>query len=207
MLVVGLTGGIGSGKSTVATSFAALGVPVVDADTIVRELVTPGEPAFREIVAAFGDDVIAPDGALDRARLRRIMLADAERRRRLEEILHPRVRAEIRRHVAALDAPYCILSVPLLIESGRDRYPIDRLLVVDCPEPLQRSRVAARDRWSPAEIDAMIAAQTTRERRLQAADDVLVNDRDLDALESQVQALHRRYLALSAAHDSPDSGP
>lgn len=204
MLVVGLTGGIGSGKSTAAARFAALGAPVVDADGIARALVAPGLPAFDEVVAAFGADVLDADGALDRARLRRLVLADPERRRRLEAILHPRVRAEMRRRIGEIDAPYCILAIPLLIESGQSDL-FDRILVVDCPETLQRSRVAGRG-WTAAEIDAVIAAQATRERRLQAADDVIVNDGGLDVFERQVDALHHRYLALSSTDDA-DGGP
>lgn len=203
MLVVGLTGGAGSGKSTVAARFVALGAPVIDADEVARALVEPGSPALAEIVAAFGSGVVDPGGALDRAGLRRRILDDPDRRRRLEAILHPRIRAEIRRRLAGLDAPYCLLAIPLLIESGREHYPIQRILVVDCPEALQRGRLRARSGWTDAEIDAMIAAQATRAQRLAAADDVIVNDDGFDALERQVDILHRRYLALSPAHDDP----
>ncbi len=202
MLVVGLTGGIGSGKSTVAARFAAHGTPILDADTIARALVEPGQPALDEIVAAFGTGVIDAGGALDRAGLRRRILADPGQRRRLEAILHPRIRADIHRRLAGLDAPYCLLAIPLLVETGREHYPVQRILVVDCPEALQRSRLRARKGWTEAEIDAMIAAQATREQRLMAADDVIVNDAGLDSLEGQVDALHRRYLALSSGHDA-----
>lgn len=202
MLVVGLTGGIGSGKSAVSAHFARLGVPVVDADDIARELLAPGQPALDEVVTAFGFDLLDADGVLDRARLRRIVLADPAQRRRLEAILHPRVRSEMRRRTGALDAPYCILSIPLLVETGQTGE-VDRVLVVDCPESLQRSRVAARNRWTAGEIDAMIAAQATRAQRLQHADDVLLNDGEVDALYRDVEALHHRYLALSSGRDAP----
>ncbi len=196
MLVVGLTGGIGSGKSTVAAHFARLGVPVIDADDISRALVAPGQPALDEVSAAFGTDLLDAHGVLDRARLRRIVLADPEQRRRLEGILHPRVRLEMSRRLGEIKAPYCILSIPLLIETGQtDR--VDRILVVDCPESLQRSRVSTRNHWTAADIDAMIAVQATRSQRLQAADDVLVNDGDIESLQHNIADLHRQYLALS----------
>lgn len=203
MLVVGLTGGAGSGKSTVAARFAALGAPVIDADEVARALVEPGSPALAEIVAAFGAGILDPRGALDRAGLRRRVLDDPDLRRRLEAILHPRIRAEIRRRLAGLVAPYCLLVIPLLLESGREHYPVQRILVVDCPEALQRSRLQARSGWTDAEIDAMIAAQATRAQRLAAADDVILNDGGLDALEREVEVLHRRYLALSPGYDGP----
>ncbi len=203
MLVIGLTGGAGSGKSTVAARFAALGVPVIDADEVARALVEPGSPALAEIVTAFGADILDPRGALDREGLRRRILDDPEQRLRLEAILHPRIRAEIRRRLTGLEAPYCLLVIPLLIESGREHYPIQRILVIDCPEALQRSRLRARSGWTDAEVDAMIAAQATRAQRLAAADDVIVNDGGLDTLESRVEVLHRHYLALSPAHDGP----
>jgi dephospho-CoA kinase len=196
MLVIGLTGGIGSGKSTVAAHFARLGVPVIDADAIARALVAYGQPALDEVIAAFGADLRRRDGTLDRARLRRLVLADPERRRRLEAILHPRIRAEMTRRLGEIEAPYCILSIPLLVETGQSGL-VDRILVVDCPESLQRGRIAARNDWTTDEIDAMIAAQATRDQRRQAADDVLVNDSDLDTLHRNIEDLHRRYLELS----------
>lgn len=196
MLVVGLTGGIGSGKSTVAAHFARLGVPVIDADDIARALVDPGQPALDEVVAAFGTDLLDEHGALDRNRLRRIVLADPEQRRRLEAILHPRVRLEMSRRLGQVNAPYCIFAIPLLIETGQtDR--VDRILVVDCPESLQRRRVATRKQWTAADIDAMLAAQATREQRLQAADDVLVNVGDIKTLHHNIEDLHRQYLKLA----------
>lgn len=196
-LVIGLTGGIGSGKSTVSGMFSRLGVPVIDADEIARSLVAPGTEAFNEVITSFGAELVQADGALDRARLRRIILADAAQRRRLEAILHPRIRAEARRRVGELETPYCILSIPLLVESGQTDL-VDRILVVDCPESLQRSRIAARNQWPHEEIDAVLAAQASREQRLARAEDVLRNDGDLSRLEDEVERLHRKYLETVA---------
>lgn len=196
-LVIGLTGGIGSGKSTVAGLFADLGVPVIDADAIARELVAPGQPALAEIREAFGAGVINQDGRLDRDRLRRIVFADPDRRRRLEAILHPRIVHEIRRRIRLLRGGYCIVSIPLLVEAGLTGL-VDRILVVDCPETLQRRRIARRDRLPAAEIDAVLQAQAGREARLRVADDVILNDRDLATLRTAVETLHRKYTALAA---------
>lgn len=196
MLVVGLTGGIGSGKTTVANCFAALGAPLIDADAIAHELVEPGSPVLNEVVDCFGPDVLTAGGRLDRTRLRHRVFTDAGERRRLEAILHPRIRAEIARRVRQLDAPYCIVSIPLLVEGGQTDL-VDRVLVVDSPPELQRERIARRDGWPEEEIDGVLRAQATRAQRLRAADDVIVNDRDVDALRDAVAALHRRYLELS----------
>ncbi len=198
MLIIGLTGGIGSGKSAVAERFAARGVPVLDADIIAREVVAPGTPGLARVVEAFGTDILDSQGRLDRARLGRRVFGDPELRRRLEAILHPLIRAEMRERVRHLAAPYCILVIPLLIETGQTDL-VDRVLVVDAPPELQYQRVAARDGRSPAEIAAILRAQASRETRLAAADDVIVNDADLTALDRRVAELHRRYLELSAA--------
>lgn len=203
MLIVGLTGGIGSGKSTAARMFAARGVPVVDTDAIARELVAPGTPALARIAREFGPDVLEPDGSLDRAALRARVFADPEQRRRLEAILHPPIRARAHARLAELDAPYAIVVVPLLLESG-DWPVLQRVLVVDAPESLQRRRTAARDGRSDAQVEAVMNAQTSREHRLAAADDVLVNDGDLAALERQVETLHRRYVQLAATGGGPE---
>ena len=197
-LVIGLTGGIGSGKSAAARLFAERGVPVVDADVVARDLVAPGEPALEEIHRAFGATVLTDDGELDRQRLRELVFASEARRRELEAILHPRVYTEMARRLAALDGPYAVAVVPLLLETG-GREMVDRVLVVDAPEEVQIERTAARDGSSREAVARILAAQMSREARLAAADDVLENDGDLDALAARVDALHRRYLALAAS--------
>ncbi len=200
MLIIGLTGGIGSGKSTVTHCFKGLGVPVVDADVIAREVVAPGQPALEEIARTFGPSVIDGQGSLRRDRLRQIVFADPAQRRRLEQILHPRIRSIMGQRIAGLNAPYCIASIPLLVET-RQRDTVHRVLVIDVPEALQYQRIRQRDGASDAEIGAIIASQANREERLAAADDVVVNDGDLDHLEQAVRRLHRRYTELSA-HES-----
>ena len=197
MLRIGLTGGIGSGKSTVADLFAARGVPVIDADVIARELVEPEQPALNEIVAAFGRGVLDDTGRLDRTRLRDLVFADAPGRKRLEAILHPRIRAEMERRLTESSAPYALLVIPLLFEAGQ-RDLVDRVLVIDVPEEQQRRRVAARDDLSTQQIDGVLAAQATRAQRRAGADDLIDNSGDPAALERQVDELHDRYLALAA---------
>ncbi len=199
MLVIGLTGGIGSGKTTVAQRFSAHGVPVLDADRMAHELVRPGTPALAGIAEAFGPDLLDAEGALDRARLRRIVLQDAERRRCLEALLHPLVRAALEQRLEALDAPYCILSVPLLVESRMTDL-VDRVLVVDLPEGLQYRRALARGGLSATEVESIMAAQAGRGRRLAAAHDVIANDADYDKLYRQVDELHRNYSLLAEQH-------
>lgn len=198
MLVVGLTGGIGSGKSTVADCFVALGVPLIDADEIARELVASGGEALDEIVDCFGPDILDSRGGLDRNRLRHRVFTDDIQRRRLEAILHPRIRAEITTRIRGLDAPYCLVSIPLMIETAQTDL-VDRVLVVDSPPELQRERIARRDGWPEEEIDGVLRVQATRAQRLQAADDVIANDGGLEALRRSVATLHRNYLALSDA--------
>lgn len=202
MLRVGLTGGIGSGKSTVAALFAALGVPVVDTDVIARELTATGSPALADIRGAFGDAVMQPDGSLDRGALRRLVFGDESARRRLEAILHPRIRSRVEETLETLDAPYVLVVIPLLVETGAYRGMLDRVLVVDCPEALQVERVVARNGLSQEEVGAILAAQATRAARLAAADDLIENSGSADALNAAVAALHARYLALARA-DSP----
>lgn len=197
MLTVGLTGGIGSGKSTVADLFAALGVPVIDTDVIARELTAPGGPALDAIRAAFGEAVMQADDTLDRAALRRRIFADPGERQRLEAILHPRIEANVRQALASLTAPYALVVIPLLVETGGYRDVIDRVLVVDCPEDLQIARVMARSGLARAEAESIVAAQARRSARLAAADDVIVNTAAPEALRSQVAALHLRYLDQS----------
>jgi dephospho-CoA kinase len=197
-LVVGLTGGIGSGKSTAARFFRALGVPVIDADELAREAVAPGEPALDRLTGTLGKDVLDPHGGLDRARLRGRLFADPALRRQVEAILHPVIRQRMVERLAGVEAAYCILAIPLLIEA-RQTDLVDRILVIDSPDALRRQRLAARVGWSETDIEAALRAQAGREARLQHADDVIVNDGDLAALERSVERLHRRYLTLAAA--------
>ena len=196
--VVGLTGGIGSGKSAAADAFAALGVSVVDTDAIAHELTAPGGAAMPGLVAAFGAEVAAVDGALERARMRRLVFADPAARERLEAILHPLIRTLSAERCRLALSPYVILAVPLLVESGTYRERCDRIVAVDCPEGLQISRVMARNRLAEAEVRAIMATQASRGERLAVADDVITNDHDLANLEKQVGELHRKYLQLSS---------
>lgn len=196
---VGLTGGIASGKSTVARLFADLGVPVIDTDDVAREVVMPGKAALAAVVASFGRQFLDSSGQLDRRRLRAHVFAHPAERARLEAILHPYIEKET---LAALDraaGPYQLVVVPLLIESGFDRH-VDRILVVDCAVATQRSRLALRDRSSAQEVERMLAAQLTRKERLRQADDVLTNDGTLEELRHAVAQLHQRYLYLATAH-------
>lgn len=195
MLRIGLTGGIGSGKSTVANLFAARGVPVIDADEIARRLTRSGESAVNEIAAAFGADLVH-NGVLDRRRLAARVFQNSADRRRLESILHPRIRAAMQEGIKGLVAPYCLLVIPLLIETGQRKL-VDRVLVVDVDERTQIDRIRRRDTRGDAEIHAILAAQVSRARRLQEADETVTNDGDTAALESQVEALHRKYLELA----------
>jgi len=195
---VGLTGGIGSGKSTVAAMFAKLGVHVIDTDEIAHELTRPGGEAIAPIRAAFGAEAVAADGSLDRARMRRLAFGDAQARRRLEAILHPLIRAESSRRVERAASPYAILVIPLLVESGVDRSRTARVLVVDCPEAEQLERVMRRSDLPEVEVRAILASQATREQRLAAADDVIDNSSAPEALEGQVSRLHEQYLTLAA---------
>lgn len=196
-LRIGLTGGIASGKSTVAEMFAALGVPVIDTDIIAREVVAPGEPALDEILHEFGDAVFSEDGSLDRGALRRIVFADADARKRLEAILHPRIQAAAYEQSAAAEGRYQLIVVPLLTDSPMREF-VDRILVVDCEENTQIRRLMARDAESEGQARRILSAQASREERLGIADDVVQNDGDLTATLEQVNALHHQYLALTA---------
>ena len=196
MLTVGLTGGIGSGKSTVADCFASHGVPVIDTDVIARELTSGGE-VLAQIRAVFGDAVMQADGTLDRAVLRRRVFADSAARRQLEAILHPRIRQAVERTLATLTAPYVLVVIPLLVETGGYRDLLDRVLVVDCPEDVQIARVMARNGLTRDEVTAVLAAQAGRAERLAVADDIIVNIASPEALSAEVATLHHRYQALS----------
>lgn len=197
--VVGLTGGIGSGKSAAATRFAEHGARVVDTDAIAHELTMSGGEAITELRAAFGDDVIDATGALDRTRMRAMAFSDPQVRKQLESILHPLIRRESVRQCHMGSSPYVVLAVPLLIESGHWRNRCARICVVDCPESQQIARVMARNHIDEAQVRAILSAQTSRANRLAAADDILDNSGDLTALYRQVDALHERYLTLSHA--------
>jgi dephospho-CoA kinase len=196
MLTIGLTGGVGCGKSTVADLFKRHGAAVIDADVIARDLVARDSPVLRDIVTAFGDEVLSPSGDLDRRKLRRIVFARPDARARLQNILHPLVRTEIIARVKDLSAPYCLTVIPLLVESGM-RDLVDRVLVIDCEETQQIARVSVRDQCTADEVQAIIATQASRESRLKAADDVILNIGNIDDLTHEVARLHRRYLALA----------
>lgn len=194
-MIIGVTGGIASGKSTVARAFAARGIPWVDADEVAREVVAPGEPALAEIVEHFGREVLTPDGSLDRRALREIVFADAEARRQLERITHPRIRERLEAHLERLQAqgaPYVLLVSPLLFESGQHAM-VDRCLVIDVPEETQIVRTAARDGVDEAQARAIVAAQMSRTERLARADDVIDNSADEAGMTAQVAELDRRY--------------
>lgn len=192
-LVIGLTGGIGSGKSAASAIFSRLGVPVIDADEIAHALVAAGEPALAEIAGVFGEDILNADGTLRRDALRQRVFSDSAERQRLEAILHPRIRQQIQSHINKIHAPYCIVVIPLLLETRQSDL-VDRILVIDIPETTQISRTAARDSLSREEIQAIIDTQAARETRLLAADDVIDNSAGLEELESRVLGLHERYL-------------
>ena len=194
---VGLTGGIGCGKTTVADRFAELGASLVDTDQIAHDLTAPHGAAMAPLVAEFGPRCAGPDGALERAWMRALVFSDASARARLEAILHPRIRDAALAAAAAASGPYVIFVVPLLIESGTWRARVDRVLAIDCAEQVQIARVMARSGLAESEVRAIMAAQVTRAQRLAAADDVIVNNGDLDALRPQIARLHAQYLAFS----------
>ncbi|MCC5861665.1 MAG: dephospho-CoA kinase [Gammaproteobacteria bacterium] len=193
---VGLTGGIASGKSTVAQAFEALGVSVIDTDVIAREVVAPGSPALAEIREAFGEAVLEATGSLDRRRMRELVFADAARRRQLEAILHPRIRAATLARADAAPGDYVVIAVPLLVETGFDRL-VAQVVVVDCPEALQLARLMQRDGQDEAAARRMLAAQTSREARLARADHVIDNSGTLAETQAQVAALHAELRAAA----------
>jgi len=195
---VGLTGGIGSGKTTVADMFGALGASLVDTDAIAHALTAPHGSAMPAILAEFGDTFATPQGALDRAKMRELVFTDPGARARLEGILHPRIREATAAAAAIATGPYVIFVVPLLIESGTWRERVTRILAVDCPEETQVARVMARNNLSETQVRAIMAAQVTRAQRLAGADDVVLNDDGLDALTPQVERLHAFYMAEAA---------
>jgi dephospho-CoA kinase len=192
--VVGLTGGIGSGKSAAAEEFARLGAAVVDTDAIARELTEAGGAALPHIKSLFGDAFFAASGAMDRKAMRERVFSDPAAKRALEALLHPMIREESARRIARASGPYVVHVVPLLIESPDYRSRVDRVLVVDAPESAQLARVKARSGLGDEEVGAIMAAQSSRKARLAAADDVIDNSGSLDALQTQVRALHASYL-------------
>jgi dephospho-CoA kinase len=193
---IGLTGGIASGKSTVARRFAELGVPVIDADESARGVVAPGSPGLAEIIGKFGKNLLTAEGALDRRSLRNLIFADPGRRHQLEAILHPLIRTDMERRASVASGPYLIMDIPLLVETGgRDR--VDRVLVVDVDETVQLKRLLERDGGSQDEARAILAAQVSRATRLKAADDVIANGGTLSVLRDAVDQLHRNYLKLA----------
>jgi len=194
--ILGLTGGIGSGKSAAAEHFAALGVHVVDADHAARWVVEPGRAALAKIAEHFGADVLQADGQLNRGALRSLIFADPQQRLWLESLLHPLIREEIALNLAKAQSPYAILVSPLLVESGQHAT-TQRVLVIDAPQALQIQRTLLRDNTSEEQIQAILKAQASREERLSFADNVLINDKDLKALHTQVERLHQTYLTLS----------
>lgn len=196
--VVGLTGGIGSGKTAVAEAFAALGIEIVDTDALAHRLSAPGQPGLAAIRTAFGQSMLTANGELDRAALRRRVFTDAAARERLESILHPLIRAEAERDIRAWSGAYGLVVVPLLIERGGLRSIIDRILVVDCPEEEQVRRVVRRSGLAPEEVRAIMATQVTRGERLAAADDIIDNGGDSSSIAHQVRALDRRYREFAA---------
>ena len=198
MLRVGLTGGIGSGKSIVATLFARHGVTIIDTDEIARTLAAVGKPAHHEIVSAFGREVLDATGEIDRARLRKIVFGSAVERRRLEATLHPYIRTETIARIETSPGVYCLIVAPLLVEAGFTDL-VDRILVVDANESLRLERTRTRSGLSETEIRSIMASQLGRQERLQKADDVITNNSDIAHLEREVARLHGTYLALASA--------
>lgn len=196
MLVIGLTGGIGVGKTTVSNLFSNLNVPIIDADVVAREVTKPGENAYTSIVTHFSNNILLPDQTLNRSKLRDIIFNNVNERKWLENLLHPIIRQQIQDKVMGLKGPYCIVVIPLLAEVNS--YPfIDRILVIDSELSLQLERVRIRDKTSNAKVEAVINTQIDRETRLKFADDIIINNGSLEALGLQVQNLHQKYLQLS----------
>ncbi|GGC81961.1 dephospho-CoA kinase [Undibacterium terreum] len=194
---LGLTGGIGSGKTTVANLFADLGASLVDTDLLAHQLTSPSGIAIPDIIRQFGQDFIQQDGAMDRAKMREQVFGHPEEKARLEAILHPLIRSETEKAARAATGSYIIFVVPLLVESGSWKSRVSRVLVVDCPEQTQIQRVMSRNGLSEQQVRAIMAAQVSRETRLQAADDVIANEGDISQISAQVRDLHAKYLKLA----------
>lgn len=195
MLKIGLTGGIGSGKSSVSALFLDLGVPVIDMDVLAREVVMPGQPALQEIIRLFGEHVCDANGELKRRRVRDIIFTDPNKRRQLEAIIHPAIREQVRRRLNNMDSPYCIIVIPLLFETGQKDM-IDRILVVDSRPEDQLQRTMRRDNISKDDVQNIMATQVSRQTRLELADDIINNSEGIPRLKEQVQQLHQHYLEL-----------
>ncbi len=193
-LKIGLTGGIGSGKTTVCQLFADYSIPIIDADIIARQLVEPGQPALDKIIKQFGPEILSDD-ALDRKKLGRIIFADPDKKKQLESILHPAIHQQLKQQAALQQSPYCILAIPLLLETSMENL-VDRILVIDCPVELQRERVKQRDGLDDEQIDRIISSQISREERLHHADDIIDNSKSSIELAEQVKNLHNLYLSL-----------
>jgi len=199
MLRIGLTGGIGSGKSSAAEIFSELGIAVIDADKIAHRITEPGQSALQAITRHFGKDILHDDGCLNRQTLRELVFSDNSKRKELEGIMHPVILGEMEKQTSALDDPYCILMIPLLIETARQAT-VDRILVVDCPEYRQIQRVLQRDDMTEKQARSILATQTTRKKRLEMADDILYNNsNDKEYLKEQVCQLHRKYLEICSS--------
>ncbi len=195
MMIVGLTGGIGSGKSTVAALFEKLGVNIIDTDIIAKKLVEVDLPAYQAIVKHFGDEILLPNKEIDRAKLKQRIIINDEDRLSLENILHPRIQEEVDEQIKHVSGSYCIVVIPLLVEKGN--YPIlDRILVIDSPLDLQIERVSKRDGLTNIDIEKLIAIQAPRQQRLDAADDIITNDKGLAELTNAIQQMHAKYLKL-----------
>ena len=199
MFKVALTGGIAAGKTAVSDYFQTLGVPVIDTDIISRQIVEPGQSAFKAIVEQFGSEMLSQDDRLNRKVLREIVFNQPEKRRQLENITHPAIHQAVMTQLKSLQANYVILVIPLLVESG-NKYQQDRVLLVDIPESLQIQRVMQRDQISEQQAKQILQAQSTRQQRLDIADDIVLNSADISSLQQQIAELHRKYLALAAAH-------
>ncbi|WP_347330850.1 dephospho-CoA kinase [Marinimicrobium locisalis] len=195
-LIVGVTGGIGSGKSAVMRAFEELGIVAEDADVMARVVVKPGKPALKAIAAHFGPEAISPDGSLNRPALRQLIFSDADAKQWLENLLHPLINQELEERLAAATSPYALLVSPLLFETGQNRL-VDRVLVVDVPEAVQLERASQRDGGDTEQIRRIIASQMNRQERLDRADEVLDNSGDLSAMLEQVERLHQQYLEMS----------
>ena len=196
MLIIGLTGGIGSGKSVASDKFASLGITVVDADVASRTVVEPGMPALKEIESHSGSEIIAGDGQLDRTKLREIIASDAEERKRLESVLHPRIGEQIAKEISESTSPYTLFVAPLLLETNSQEM-CSRVVVVDVPKEVQVERTAERDEVSTDQVEQMVSAQMEREKRLGKADDVLLNTGTIEELEKKVEELHEKYLQMA----------
>ena len=205
-LVIALTGGIGSGKSSVAELLAEFGAAVIDTDAIAHQLTAPGAAGSREIGRQFGADFLRADGALDRDRMRSLVFADPAARKKLEAILHPMIRSKVQVALVAMNAPYAVLVVPLLVETGAYQNVATRTLVVDCSEPAQIARVGRRSNLPEDTVRGIMASQASRSERLARADDVIVNDADLATLRHRTSELHRRYLALAKEEAAGEPG-